>query len=111
LHNGHVRVDIFYASATPRTKAIVDLVGSLCLLIPVMTAIMVLSWEYVANSWAILEVSRENSGIHFVYGLKTIILIFCGMMILQGISTICHSILFLNGRENRFQDDEMPEVL
>ena len=31
---GHVRVDIFYADASPRTKAMVDLLGSLLLLLP-----------------------------------------------------------------------------
>ena len=32
--NGHVRVDIFYADATPRTQAKIDLAGALFLLIP-----------------------------------------------------------------------------
>src|SRR5690349_5708846 len=31
---GHVRVDIFYADASPRTKALVDLLGSLLLVLP-----------------------------------------------------------------------------
>ncbi len=31
---GHVRVDVFYAEASPRAKAIVDLAGSLLLLLP-----------------------------------------------------------------------------
>src|SRR5580700_11434452 len=31
---GHVRVDIFYAQASPRTKALIDLVGALVFLLP-----------------------------------------------------------------------------
>ena len=31
---GHVRVDVFYAEASPRAKAIIDLVGALLLLLP-----------------------------------------------------------------------------
>ena len=31
---GHVRVDVFYAEAPPRAKAIIDLVGSVLLLLP-----------------------------------------------------------------------------
>lgn len=27
LHNGHVRVDIFYGSATPKRRALIDLLG------------------------------------------------------------------------------------
>jgi TRAP-type mannitol/chloroaromatic compound transport system permease small subunit len=32
--DGHVRVDIFYADASPRTKALIDLAGALVLLRP-----------------------------------------------------------------------------
>src|ERR1041384_6227893 len=31
---GHVRVDVFYADASPRTKAWIDLLGTLLLLLP-----------------------------------------------------------------------------
>ena len=31
---GHVRVDVFYAEASPRTKAMIDLAGSVLLLLP-----------------------------------------------------------------------------
>src|SRR6476619_4284897 len=31
---GHVRVDVFYADAAPRTKAWIDLLGALLLLLP-----------------------------------------------------------------------------
>src|SRR5882672_3642543 len=33
---GHVRVDIFYADASPRTRAKIDLAGALLLLLPFM---------------------------------------------------------------------------
>ena len=36
LHNGHVRVDIFYRAAGLRYKAVVDLLGSLLLLLPMV---------------------------------------------------------------------------
>lgn len=110
LHGGHVRVDIFYADASPRSKAVIDLFGSLFLLIPVCVAIFLLSWTYVSDSWEILEVSRESSGIEYVYLLKTVILIFCGMMILQGISTIFHSILFLTGNEAAPQTEKLEVI-
>src|SRR5580692_6114332 len=53
--DGHVRVDIFYAQAKPRTRAIVDLVGTIVFLFPVVIAIAALSLPYVARSWAVLE--------------------------------------------------------
>src|SRR5262245_18341707 len=56
---GHVRVDIFYSTASLRRKAWIDLLGTVFLLIPFAAAIAILSWPYVARSWAILELSRE----------------------------------------------------
>ncbi|GLQ06442.1 TRAP transporter small permease subunit [Sneathiella chinensis] len=110
LHGGHVRVDIFYADTTPKTKAIIDALGTLFFLIPVCLVILLLSWSYVAKSWEILEISRETSGIPFVYGLKTVIVIFCGMMILQGISTILHSILILTGHEKPHEEEKLEVI-
>src|SRR4051795_9253622 len=49
---GHVRVDAFYADASPRTKAIVDLIGTLLLLLPFCAAVIWFSLPYVARSWA-----------------------------------------------------------
>ena len=83
---GHVRVDIFYADASPRTKAMVDLLGSLLLLLPFVAVVLWFALPYVGRSWALLERSRETSGLPFVYLLKTIIPLFAVLLGLQGIS-------------------------
>jgi TRAP-type mannitol/chloroaromatic compound transport system permease small subunit len=83
---GHVRVDIFYADAKPRRKALVDLCGALLLLLPFMLALLILSLPYVARSWAILERSREASGLPLVFLLKTLIPAFALLLGLQGVS-------------------------
>jgi len=84
--DGHVRVDIFYSTASPRSKAKIDLIGALLLLIPFAGAILYFSWPYVARSWTIFEGSRESSGLPFVFLLKTLIPVFAAMLILQGIA-------------------------
>jgi TRAP-type mannitol/chloroaromatic compound transport system permease small subunit len=81
---GHVRVDVFYADASPRTKAIVDLVGALLLLLPFALVLLWLSVPYAARSWAILERSQETSGLPLVFVLKTLIPLFAALMALQG---------------------------
>ncbi len=83
---GHVRVDIFYAGAAPRTRALIDLLGALLLLMPFAVALGVLSWPYVARSWAILESSRESSGLPAVFLLKTLIPVFAALLALQGLA-------------------------
>jgi TRAP-type mannitol/chloroaromatic compound transport system permease small subunit len=95
--DGHVRVDIFYAQASPRTKALVDLVGALVFLLPVTILIGVLSIPYVARSWTILEGSPEASGLPFVYLLKTLIPLFALLLGLQGVARALQAWLVLSG--------------
>ncbi|HXF89015.1 MAG TPA: TRAP transporter small permease subunit [Xanthobacteraceae bacterium] len=83
---GHVRVDIFYAQAAPRRKAMIDLIGALVLLLPFMLVLAVLALPYVAQSWAVLERSRETSGLPAVFLLKTLIPVFALLFALQGIA-------------------------
>jgi TRAP-type mannitol/chloroaromatic compound transport system permease small subunit len=77
---------VFYAQAKPRTQALVDLFGSLIFLLPFATALGVLSIPYVARSWAILEHSRETSGLPLVFLLKTLIPVFAVLIGLQGVA-------------------------
>ena len=97
-NEGHVRVDIFYASASPRRKAIVDLCGALFLLIPFAAAILYFSWPYVARSWAIMEGSREASGLPLVFVLKSLIPVFAIMLILQGMAQAIRAWSVLAGK-------------
>jgi TRAP-type mannitol/chloroaromatic compound transport system permease small subunit len=85
-NNGHVRVDIFYADASERAKAKVDLAGAVLLLIPFMAAVIWFSWPYASRAWAILEGSREAGGIPLVFLLKSSIPAFAALMLLQGIA-------------------------
>lgn len=95
--DGHVRVDIFYAQAKPRRRALIDLAGALVFLLPFVVALLVLSAPYVARSWAILERSREASGLPFVYLLKTLIPAFALLLGLQGVAQAIRAALVLSG--------------
>ena len=81
---GHVRVDVFYADASPRTQAKIDLAGAVLLLLPFALTLIWLSLPYAARSWAILERSQESSGLPLVFALKTLIPLFAALMALQG---------------------------
>jgi TRAP-type mannitol/chloroaromatic compound transport system permease small subunit len=83
---GHVRVDIFYADASPRTKATIELAGAIALLLPFAATVVWLAWPYVGRSWAILERSHEISGLPAVFLLKTLIPLFALLLALQGIA-------------------------
>jgi TRAP-type mannitol/chloroaromatic compound transport system permease small subunit len=98
-HDAHVRVDIFYSQAAPRTKALINLVGTLLLLLPVMVFLLWTCWNYVASAWAIREGSPDTGGLPYVYLLKTLILVMGGVLILQGLAEALRSVQqLLDGR-------------
>ncbi|WP_163649667.1 TRAP transporter small permease subunit [Modicisalibacter sp. 'Wilcox'] len=97
-HDGHVRVDIFYRTFSPRKQAWVDLLGTLLLLLPFMVFVIATSLGYVGKSWAILEGSPDTGGIPGVFLLKTLIPLFAGLMILQGIGEVIRKSLIIGGR-------------
>lgn len=97
MHGGHVRVDIFYHQAAARKKALIDLTGVVVFLVPVCALIWWVSWPYAVNSWLVFEGSRETSGIQAVFLLKTVILLFSALMLMQGVSLAARSLIVLAG--------------
>jgi len=96
-HDGHVRVDVFYRRFSEKRRALVNLLGTLFLLMPVMVFITVVSWHYVLESWQTLEGSMESGGLPFLYVLKSFILLFSVTMLLQGISEVIKQSMILAG--------------
>lgn len=97
LRDGQVRVDIFYRGASRRTKAVVDIVGTVIFLWPVAGLLLWVATPYVVRSFAILEGSRETAGLPIVYLLKAEILVFAGLLALQGLSLLIRSASILAG--------------
>ncbi len=97
-HDGHVRVDIFYRPLSEKGKAWINLLGTLCLLLPVCIFLFWISWEYVATSWELQEGSQEAGGIAYRYLLKSALLAMPAMMVLQGIAELLRSLLVISGR-------------
>ena len=88
----HVRVDIFYSRFSAKTRAWIDMLGSLLLLLPVMVFIGWISWEYVIDSWDVLEGSREAGGLPAVFLLKSLILVLAVMLVLQAMAQVVRSV-------------------
>jgi TRAP-type mannitol/chloroaromatic compound transport system permease small subunit len=93
----HVRVDIFYQHFSPRRKALVNLLGTLLLLIPICALILITSWDYVFNSWQRLEGSADAGGLPLLYLLKTLLLVMPVLMLVQGVTEVVRAILVLRG--------------
>lgn len=96
-HHGHVRVDIFYAKASLRYRAWVDLLGTFLLLLPLCGFLLWISWDYVESSWRVREQSGEAGGLPWVYLLKTLILVLAGLLALQGLAEALRAARVLHG--------------
>ena len=74
-----------------------DAFGALVFLLPFCLALAWLSLPYVARSYAILERSRETSGLPLVFVLKSLIPLFAILLALQGVAQLIRSALVLAG--------------
>ena len=81
----HVRVDILYNRLSYRGRAWIDFFGSLLLLLPMCVLIFIYSYPAVVNSWQVMEMSSDPSGLPR-YPLKTMILVVAVLLVLQGLS-------------------------
>lgn len=94
----HVRVDIFYQRFSTRTKEVVNIFGTLVLLVPICAFLLWLSWGYVSAAWATREGSPEAGGLPFVYLQKSIILVLVISLLLQAVSALIMGAYRLAGR-------------
>lgn len=97
--NAHVRVDIYYCPASPRTKAWIDLFGNVFLLLPWLILVIWAAWSYVAASWAVREGSLQNNGMYGVYVLKSAIVVFAVLLGLQSLAWIGRCVMVIKGHE------------
>ena len=83
----HVRVDIFYAKYTERTKAFVDLASAL--LAAALSIIVIwLSLNYVQQAYVIDEGSPDPGGIPHRYFIKSLIPIGFALLLLQSVANV-----------------------
>ena len=85
-HDAHVRVDVFYTHYSSKTKAWVDILGTIFLLLPFCLYLSYSSWQYAQNSWLLLESSSEAGGLPLVFILKTLIPVMPVLLALQGVA-------------------------
>lgn len=91
--DAHVRVDIFYQRCSETTRAWIDCFGIVFLLWPVAAFILYSSWDYVAESWNILESSSNSGGLPGIFLIKTTIPVTAFLLILQGLSMFLSKLL------------------
>lgn len=96
LANKHVRVDVFYRNFSSRQQTWVNTLGHTLFTTPICLLIIFGSWDYVTESWSIMESSPEPGGIPAVFLLKTLIPAMAVMLLLQAISLIISGLIELS---------------
>lgn len=98
---GHVRVDILFIRFSEKTKAWVDLFGTVFLLIPFACIIIYSTQKFIGNSWAVKEVSPDPGGLPMRYLLKAMIPAGFVLLIIQGLSQIGKCLMTITGYERK----------
>jgi TRAP-type mannitol/chloroaromatic compound transport system permease small subunit len=84
-HGEHVRVDIFYARYSERTKTLVDLFSAL-LAVALSVIVIWLSLHYVEQAYVIDEGSPDPGGIPHRYLVKGLIPVGFALLMLQSLA-------------------------
>ncbi len=87
-YDKHVRVDVFYQKFSDKTKAIINLVGTVVFLIPWSYLVVTTAYKFANNSWYIREGSNQPGGLPARYIIKFMIVIGFILLALQGVSQI-----------------------
>ncbi len=98
LHDGHVRVDIFYGSASQLNKARVNFFGVLIFLWPLCAVMTWKSLVFVGASVRVWEGSPEGTFMPF-WLLKCMLLVFPFVLSIQGFSMLVKSWLVMTGQK------------
>jgi len=95
----HVRIDILYRKMSARRQAWVNIMGLVLLFYPTFIFIWAMSWQYVLNSWGILESSSRPGGLPLIYILKSFLLVMPALMMLQGLALLLRNLQVLRDQK------------
>ncbi len=97
--DGHVRVDILYDRLSPRTKAIINIAGTLLLLIPISVLIIDGSIWFVHEAYQSGEISGDPGGLTHRWLIKAVIPISFVFLIISSIGFMIRNINIIRGIE------------
>jgi TRAP-type mannitol/chloroaromatic compound transport system permease small subunit len=70
---GHVRVDFLYEKYSVRKKAMINILGTIFLLLPLTLLVSTGSWGFVMDSFSINEISEDPGGLTHRWIIKSMI--------------------------------------
>lgn len=98
--NAHVRVDVLYSRLTARGQSVINIIGTVLMLVPFSVFVLWVSGPIVRNSWSIREGSPDPGGLPR-YPLKALILVCFALLLLQAVSELIKEV-------HRFRHGDEP---
>ncbi|MCY3880402.1 MAG: C4-dicarboxylate ABC transporter permease [Rhodobacteraceae bacterium] len=132
IQGGHVRVDLFYAGASYRTRKIIDMAGSLLFMMPAMCLLWIYSWFFMwrhmivpkpsasdslerllaksrAVRWNVETIGFSPNGFDAYFLFKVLLVAFTALVFLQAVAFFFRSLLEFRGgpeSDGRFSDPD-----
>ena len=97
--DGHVRVDILYDRFTPRWKALINIIGTLLLLLPLSLLVIEGSVWYVNEAFTSGEISGDPGGLTQRWLIKMVIPASFVFLIVSATGFVLHNINIFRGLE------------
>ena len=94
--NEHVRVEILYLMLSERGQLWLDMIGTLCFLIPSCLLLSYLSWPFFYQAYAVGEISSNAGGL-VRWPIKAVVPVGFVFLALQGVSEVIKRIAALKG--------------
>ncbi len=94
--NEHVRIDVISGKFSARGQAVIDIIGTLFFLLPMVIMILWLSLPLIAESYKINEMSANAGGL-LRWPVKIMLPLGFALLALQGVSELIKRVAFLAG--------------
>ncbi len=104
-HNRHVRVDVLYSRMSEKVQALINLLLTLCFLMPFCWILITQGIDFVSNSFRLAESSPDPGGLPARYLIKAAIPVGFTLLLIQAISVVFQNLLILTqtGHETKAQ--------
>jgi len=109
LHDGHVRVDIFYSTMDRKKQAYINFFGVLLFLLPSCYFVLTTTIPWVIVSYKVGEISIDPGGIPARFLLKAILPMGYFLMLIQGVSLFIKSLFIILGKPLAVLDSDGEE--
>lgn len=96
--NAHVRVDTLYAGRSPLTKAVIDALGIIVLLWPLLIAVVCYGFENTADAFSHGEASNDAGGLPYRWIIKSTIPLGFLLLFLQSVAVLLRALYCISKR-------------